>query len=328
MTRTFFVFVILLLVSTPVVAQNMGAAWVDRYDGPASVSDKALAIAVDGSGNVYVTGYSTGSGMTWDYLTIKCLPDGDTAWVRRYDGPGGHDDVAKLIAVDASGNVYVSGWSTGSETGVDWATVKYDHSGNELWVRRYNGTANGEDFATGIAADDLGNVYVTGQGLYEDTDRDYVTIKYGAAGDTVWVARYDGPSDGYDYARCLALDDSGYLYVSGQSMGVGSGFDYATVKYHPDGDTVWVRRYTAPGGQWDAANAIAVDAEGNVYVTGESYSDSTDKDYLTVRYYPNGDTAWTRRYNGPVNGPDRPYDLAVDAGGRVCVTGALRTSTG
>ncbi len=328
MTRTFFVFVILLLASTPVVAQNMGAAWVSRYDGPASAWDKALAIAVDGSGNAYVTGYSTGSGTWWDYLTIKYLPDGDTAWVRRYDGPAGLDDVANVIAVDASGNVYVSGWSTGSETGVDWATVKYDGSGNELWVRRYNGTSNGEDFATGVAADDLGNVYVTGQGLYEDTNRDYVTIKYGPAGDTLWLRRYDGPDNDYDYATAVALDESGYILVTGQSLTAATGFDYATVKYHPNGDTAWVRRFTSPGAAWDAALAIAVDPQGNVYVTGQSYLESTDKDYLTVMYYPNGDTAWTRRYNGPVNGPDRPYDLAVDAGGRVCVTGALRTSTG
>lgn len=328
MIRKLIFLAVVLLISAPVFAQPMGAAWVSRYDGPASAWDKALAIAVDGSGNVYVTGYSTGSGTSWDYLTIKYLPDGDTAWVRRYDGPFGLDDVANVIAVDASGNVYVSGWSTGSETGVDWATVKYDDSGNEVWVRRYNGTSNGEDFATGIAADDLGNVYVTGQGLYEDTNRDYVTIKYGPAGDTLWLRRYDGSDNDYDYATALALDESGYILVTGQSLTAATGFDYASIKYHANGDTAWVRRFTSPGAAWDAALAIAVDSEGNVYVTGQSYLDNTDKDYLTVMYYPNGDTAWTRRYNGPVNGPDRPYDLAVDAGGRVCVTGALRTSTG
>ena len=319
---------ILILTCGPAFAQSMSTAWVARFNGLANGSDRATALAVDAAGNVYVTGYTTGNLMNWDYLTIRYHPNGDTVWARSYDGTAGSDDAGKAIAVDASGNVYVTGWSTGSGTGADWATIKYDGSGNELWVRRFNGTFNGEDFATAMAVDESGNVCVTGQGFFEDADRDYVTMKYGSAGDTVWMARYDGPANGYDYSTCLSLDDSGYLYVSGQSMGVASGFDYATVKYHPDGDTVWVRRYTAPGSNWDAAGAIAVDPQGNVYVTGQSYLDSTDRDYLTVRYHPNGDTAWTRRYDGPVSGADKPYDLAVDAGGRVCVTGGLRTSIG
>jgi hypothetical protein len=328
MIRKLVVAVVFILTCGSVFAQSLSIDWVARYNGPANSNDKGLALAIDDAGNVYVTGYSTSSGMNWDYLTIKYFPNGDTAWTRRYDGTAGSDDAANFMTVDTSGNVYVTGWSTGSGTGVDWATIKYDPSGNELWVRRFNATFNGEDFPTAIAVDELGNVCVTGQGFYQDTDRDYVTIKYGPDGDTVWMARYDGPVDGYDYATCMALDDSGYIYVSGQSIGDGTGFDYATIKYHPDGDTVWVRRYTALGNHWDAATAMAVDPQGNVYVTGESYADDTDKDYLTIRYCPNGDTAWTGRYNGPVDGPDKPYDIVVDASGRVCVTGAQRTSTG
>lgn len=328
MTRKLLILMILLSLGAPVFAQSMSTAWVSRYDGLGGASDKALALAVDGSGNVYVAGYSTGSGMAWDYLTIKYLPGGDTAWVRRYDGPANSDDVAKAIAVDGSGNVYVTGWSNGDETGSDCATVKYDPSGNELWARRHNGSADGEDFAWAIAADDAGNCYVAGQSFDQGTERNYITIKYAPDGGAAWLRRYDGPTSEYDFATALAVDELGYVYVTGQSLTTGSGWDYVTIKYYPNGDTVWARRWSGPGSYWDAATALAVDAEGNVYVTGESYTDSTDKDYLTVKYHPNGDTAWTRRYNGPVNGPDRPYDLAVDAGGRVCVTGALRTTTG
>lgn len=329
MTRVFFIFVILLLLCAPELAQSMGPAWVSRYDGPANAEDEALAIAVDVSGNVYVTGYSTGDGTSRDYLTIKYLPTGDTAWVRRYDGPANSDDVAQAIAVDPSGNVCVTGWSYGVGTSMDCATIKYDPSGDELWVRRYNGSANAEDLAWAIAVDDSGNVYIAGQGFYEDTERDCVTIKYTPDGDTTWLRRFDGPTSGHDFATALALDDCGYVYVAGQSLDPATMCDYVTIKYFPDGDTAWARRYDSQGLNLDAATAVAVDLRGNVYVTGESYLDGgTDRDYLTIRYYPNGDTTWTRRYNGPADGPDKPYDVGVDAYSRVYVTGTLHLEAG
>jgi hypothetical protein len=73
---------------------------------------------------VYVTGYSIGSGSSYDYATIKYLANGDTAWVRRYNGPGNNEDRPTALAVDDSGNVYVTGY-TWSGTSNDYATVKY-----------------------------------------------------------------------------------------------------------------------------------------------------------------------------------------------------------
>jgi len=83
-------------------------------------------------------------------------------WVARYDGPGNSTDCPVAMAVDASGNVYVTGTSDGSGTYGDYATVKYDSSGTALWVARYNGPENGEDNARAVTVDASGNVYVTG----------------------------------------------------------------------------------------------------------------------------------------------------------------------
>lgn len=99
-------------------------------------------------------------------------------WVKRYNSPGDGDDVSSGIAVDLSGNIYVTGWSMGDETGDGYATVAYDSSGNELWVARYDGPVHGDDAANGIAVDPSGNVYVTGESVGYETGKDYVTIKY------------------------------------------------------------------------------------------------------------------------------------------------------
>jgi hypothetical protein len=319
----FLAFLFIWMVPCFAQQPEVDTAWVRRYNGPANSSDCAFALAVDGSGNVYVTGASFGSGTNADYATIKYLPTGDTAWIRRYNGPGNLADSALTLAVDGSGNVYVTGASSGSGTNADYATIKYLPNGDTGWVRRYNGPGNGNDFARALAVDGSGNVYITGYSSGSGTQEDYATIKYLANGDTGWVRRYNGPGNSGDFAWSLAVDDSGNVYVTGQSFGSGTDADYATIKYLPNGDTAWVRRYNRPGGfEGDYAYALAVDGSGNVSVTGSSVaSGSSFADYTTIKYLPNGDTAWVRRYNGPGNSDDWARAIAVDGSGNVYVTG-------
>jgi len=241
----------------------------------------------------------------------------DTAWVRRYNGPGNNFDNAYAIAVDDAGNVYVTGRSYVAGTDFDYATIMYNSAGEILWVRRYNGSANGWDEAHAIAVDDSGNVYATGNSVGSGTGRDYTTIKYNSVGDTVWIRRYDGPGSGDDGANALIIDGVGNVYVTGfGSVDSGTSFDYATIKYNPNGDTDWIRLYNGPGNYVDVAYAIATDGTGNVYVTGTS-----DGDYTTIKYDLLGETLWVRQYNGPGNGLDEAHTIAVDDSGSVYVTG-------
>ncbi|MCK4224128.1 MAG: SBBP repeat-containing protein, partial [candidate division Zixibacteria bacterium] len=302
--------------------------WVQRYNGPGNHNDEANAIAIDDSNNVYVTGESGGSETGLDYATIKYYPTGDTAWVRRYNGPGTWNDGTEAIALDGSGNVYVTGWSWGSGTSSDYATIKYYSDGDTAWVRRYNGPGDYEDYAHAIAVDGSGNVYVTGgsNGGWPYPHYDYVSIMYYPNGDTAWVRRYNGPGNSTDHARSIAVDGSGNVYVTGDSKGTGTDYDYTTIKYYPNGDTAWVRRYNGPGNDADRTRSIAVDGSGNVYVTGESWGDGTRYDYATIKYYPNGDTAWVRRYDGPANSDDDALAIAVNDSGNVYVTGGSKGS--
>ena len=99
--------------------------WVARYNGPANRHDAARAITLDSSGNVYVTGSSEAEVSGTDYATVKYNSDGQEQWVVRYNGAGNFDDDAYAIAVDGSGNVYVTGRSWGSGGNFDYATIKY-----------------------------------------------------------------------------------------------------------------------------------------------------------------------------------------------------------
>ncbi len=297
--------------------------WVARYNGPGNFTDVAYAIAVDSSGNVYVTGQSDsgGQGSNYDYVTIKYNSDGQQQWLARYDGPGNDGDAAYAMAIDGSGNVYVTGVSIGSGTGADYATIKYNSAGQQQWVARYNGPANGDDYGYAIAVDSSGNVYVTGSSRGPGTDFDYATVKYNSAGQQQWAARYVGPGGSFGEARAIAVDGSGDVYVTGHSPGAGTADDYATIKYDSAGQQQWVARYNGPGNGGDEAHAIALDNSGNVYVTGQSYGEGGDTDCATIKYDPKGQEQWVIRYNGPGNPYDFAFAMAVDESANVYVTG-------
>jgi hypothetical protein len=299
-------------------------AWVALYNGPANSFDNAKAMAVDGAGNVYVTGTTDATGnFDFDYATVKYDASGTQQWVATYNGTGNGTDHAYAIAVDGSGNVYVTGTSLGTSSNYDYATIKYDASGTQQWVARYNGTGNGIDTPTALAVDSSGNVYVTGFSGGSGSGNDYATIKYDTAGTQLWATCYNGPGNGEDLANALAIDGSGNVYVTGASFGSDSDSDYATIKYDAAGTQQWAARYNGPGNGYDSATAIAVDNLGNTYVTGTSFgSRRTDSDYATIKYDAAGTQQWAARYNGPGNGYDQASAIAVDSAGDIHVAGS------
>ena len=317
----FLTFFLLLLPLISVAQTRVKEKWAARYNGPGNTYDTAYALALDDLGNVYITGYSEGSERKYDYATIKYDNNGNQLWVRRYKGPGSLDDWALDLAVDSKGNVYVTGYSERSRTEIDCATVKYDANGNQIWVRRYKGPRSLLGEKNAIAVDSDGNVYVTCFSYESGTDEDYATIKYDTNGKRIWVARYNGPENSIDTAYDIALDDAKNVYVTGYSHGKDQNFDYATIKYDTDGNQIWVARYDGPVGTQDLAMALALDSDGNVYVTGYSYGIGTYTDYATVKYDTNGTQIWVARYDGPVSGDDHAHALVVDPSGNVYVAG-------
>ena len=281
--------------------------WVARYNGPGNGTDEAYALGLDGADNVYVSGRSVGSSTSYDYAIIKYNNQGVQQWVERYNGPGNGADEAYAMAVDSSGNVYVTG---GSEVLVDCVTIKYDPDGAEQWVARHAG------LPAALAIDGSGNTYITGWAQIPGNDVDYLTVKYDSQGNEQWVALYNGPNDNQDEGEAIAVDDLGNVYITGGSQGLGFGLEMATVKYDGQGQQQWVARYSGYGG---SAAAIVPDRNGNVFVAG--WVDGATVDYATIMYDAQGGMEAVALYDGPGNNQDAAHGMAVDDAGYVYVTG-------
>ena len=279
--------------------------WLRTLDGGGS--DAAFAIKTDDAGNVYITGSSAGG---FYFMTAKYNAAGDRLWLQTFTTIG-EGDAGVDIAVDHEGNVYVTGYNV--ETSLDIITIKYSPGGAELWVRRFD-SGNGEDVPAAIGCDASG-IYVTGR-----SGSSFITIKYDFNGVQQWTRSYNG-GHGSDAAADLIVDNAGNIYVTGQSTGPGTNADYATIKYDAAGTEQWVRRYDGPttvfASDYDRPAALAVDVNGNVFVTGNSADD-----FATVKYNAAGTELWVRRYNGPAAGGDWANAIAVDASGNSYVTGS------
>src|SRR5262249_44820527 len=162
-------------------------------------------------------------------------------WAARHSGPA-NQAVAQTIGVDATGNAYVTGYEcvrfVGGSCDIEWATIKYDSDGNELWIARFGGPAGPENYPTAATVNSAGDVHVTGSicmiaacdelGCF-CSDSDYATIKYDTRGNLLWFARYSSrPGASWDSARAITVDVVGNVYVTGESYEDGASDDYAT----------------------------------------------------------------------------------------------------
>jgi uncharacterized delta-60 repeat protein len=273
--------------------------WAVRWAGPFG-DDIGRVVQFDAWGNVYVTGSTTGAGSRLDYITLKYNANGALLWSTQYNGPGNGEDIPTALAVDSSGNAFITGSSFGGGSGLDFATIKYNSSGAQQWVARFNGPANWNDKPSAVALDPAGNVFVTGSATAFGGAMDYTTLKYNGNGSLLWRATYNGPANADDIATALAVDNGGNAYITGRSLGWGSAQDYATIKYNNNGQQQWVTRYNGDANGDDTAVGIGVNnASGNVYVTGSSLGFGTVADFATVKYNNNGQQQWVARFNGP-----------------------------
>ncbi len=253
------------------------------YDDPNHLTDCCFAMALDASGNVYLGGYGNYTSASYpDYIAVKFNSSGALLWAAYYNGPQAIYDYGRDIAVDGSGNVYMTGYSHYYNTSYyAWVTVKWNSSGGLIWALPFTGTAGTSynQYGYYVKVTSAGDVYVAGNAYNINgslMSQDMEVVKYKTGGTQQWARNYDpgyGDFDGVYAGRGnLAIDGAGNAYICGFSNN-GSGYaDYATVKYNAAGIQQWVMRYdNAASLPNDYAYWVAVDGSGNVYTTGRSY---------------------------------------------------------
>jgi hypothetical protein len=190
------------------------------------------------------------------------------------------------------------------------------------WIVTYNGPGNNRDSAFAITNDSMNNFYVTGLSFGIGTDYDYATVSYDIDGNQLWVARYDNSIGGKDSAVDIVFDENtNNIYVTGSSMGNGTGYDFATVAYDNFGILLWVERFNGMENGGDYAQSIALDSKGHVYVAGSSKGTGNGFDYTLVKYDKDGNELWVSRYNGPLNDDDVCFAMTIDKYDNIYLTG-------
>jgi hypothetical protein len=391
-------------------------AWVARYNnGILNGTNQAVKMSLDATGSIYVLGFSQNTNTNLGYVTIKYAPNGTQLWATRYDSTNYPSATPSGFALDSSNDIVVTG---------NALTVKYDPNGNQLWTSPYDGAAvavdsagnsivtgfastfdttkiapngtnlwsnsyvepNGPVISQAVVVDSGGNAYVAGSDTYDcisegpnlNCVNGPLLVKYDQNGNQLWNnvapmnshvtvqieglaidgasnvdmlanAPNEGPYSIYSYtkdgsqlwsapnptynflsvARGIVVDSLNNAFVTGQKhddFDANSGF--GTYKVDTNGFWVWTNTYPQTPVATSAGTAIAIDAVNNVYVTGYSPGTNGTNDIVTIKYDPNGNMVWLQRYTSPSGGNAAGNAIAVDNNGNVYVTGYDTTAQG
>ncbi|MCP4147806.1 MAG: hypothetical protein GY757_08645, partial [bacterium] len=272
-------------------------AWVKQAGSTGE--DEGNSITTDSAGNLLVTGAFTGSaafantvitsnGFS-DIFIAKYDVTGNLVWVKR----AGSTAFDRGFSISASNNdFYITGYY-GDTADFDNTTLptngdrdvflaKYNANGNLVWARHGGGSY--WDYGYSTAADNSGNVYVTGffyeSATFEGTtlsggiQNDIFIAKYDGSGNLLWIRQAGGSS--YDRGKCIIPDNAGYVYLTGHfktgttfentSLTAYGDYDIFVAKYSDNGSLVWLKQ--AGGDDYDEGCAITLVNNGNILVAG------------------------------------------------------------
>jgi hypothetical protein len=259
----------------------------------------ACAIAADRNGHIYVAGQDQDSGdvVTLQYDAGDFVANAHPA--PNWNVPGDIGQSVAPVAMKTFGtSIYVTGAATDNNHNGSFALFKYNDQGAEQWVQ-LDGAGEGLDHPTDMAIDSAGNIYVTGyaQGginpQTNQTENDYLTLKYTPAGALARFWMYGSNGDRSDVSTAIGIDGHNRVFVTGYSQNVNSdAYDAFTGRLDPLGGFTWTRRFIGTANRTCAARRIAVSNDNSVYVVGTQISAEQQADFQISKYRWDGAVLW------------------------------------
>lgn len=285
------------------ISSSGSMLWIRQLTTP--LDNKALGVAVDSIGNSYITGYFYNA---FDGSPPSALPHafaakfdslGQQLWFQQFGTTG--TDIPHAIAVDAQGNIFVAGDTTGSFAGFtnlgyyDVFLAKLDSTGVPTWIKQIG--SDSPDSQSGLVLDLAGNAYITGttNGSFNQNAtigyEDLFIVKYNTSGNNVWSRQYG--TSYVDHSTTIALDTTGNIYIGGDTVGNFNGGslpengDIFIMKLTPDGQKLWTQQIGTSG--FETCSGIAVNGS-KLFLAGHtsgsftSAANSGAEDIFLLRY--------------------------------------------
>ena len=316
--------------------------WAIQAGSPAQ--DEGTGVAFGPQGQMYVCGRTNGKfagnyAGQGDVFLSSYSATGALNWARQF-GTSGYESIS--LAVDAAGNVYVTGQTAGSMAGTnaggyDVYVRKYNDTGTVIWTRQFGTGA--DDWTYGAVADQSGYVYLAGHtkgafpGAVNAGASDFFLTKLDPSGNQLWTRQTGSPGDDWSGGD-IAVDAEGNVYATGITYGNlggtnAGGQDLFLLKYDGEGNQVWGRQ--AGTASDEHGRGVAVDSRGNVFVCGLTFGnlggDSAGKsDGVVLAYDTDGNLSWTRQFGSTQR--ETAWGIAVDGLGNAFVAGGTSGALG
>lgn len=322
--------------------------WTRQLGGAALQSVEGRSVTADLSGNVFVGGTTEGPSLdgntvtgNHDFFVTKYNSSGTKQWTR-LTGAVGQDTLARGVATDLLGNVFVVGKTDGgldgnpaNPAGEDLFITKYDSLGMKQWTKQL-GVVGQSTAGLGVATDLSGNVFASGttdgdlDGNISSGGQDFFITKYDSSGVKQWTKQM-GINFANTYGQGVATDSLGNVFVGGYTTDgldgntLIGGTDLFVTKYSSSGVKQWTKQ-VGVAGQYAFGLGVGTDSSGNVliggYTTGglDGNTQTGNKDYFVTKYSSSGVKQWTKQLG--VTGQDtRGLGAAIDSSGSVFIGG-------
>ncbi len=324
MIKTTTLLTFLLFFYCSVSTAQINIQWESRYNNVNNV-DQAEDYALDASGNSYVTG-SSYNGSDYDVVTVKYDNNGNQIWVNTYGGSG--LDQAKALTIDNNGDIIVTGARYISGSDWDIFVLKINGAtGAQIWATIYNGSTL-YDIGNDVAVNSNNEIYIAGNYNFSATDLDYIILRYSSTGTLMSFDSNGGGNS--DEGLFVVIDAADNVYLGGtrEFASTATYFDFRIMKYPANvgAGPTWTSYGDSGFSGIDAPNDMTIDMAGNIYIGGQGFTNTVQKDdYLLFKYDNNGNMLWRRLYSGSDGDNDKINALTVDASGNCYITGKVKS---